>query len=244
MLASPATLPAQSTDTLVDRTADSSRRASEALVQAQGGDDLSLQLRADVDGPVVSSPPSSLIATTRPDARADSDPARPSDTSRSPSYINDAPIGQTAVEVRAGQSWSTKHEYRQMLRDISDFAVGRDLSGLSALRGSFQARRRRSAELLYRRFAVLNARLNDPEFRAAVGFVLGRPHNDWVHEAEWRSPSMPLRGGPELRRALATGRPRRDWPDAPPGLATHDAPDVRLRYGGTRSPLTPSPIVS
>ena len=131
-------------------------------------------------------------------------------------FINDAPIGQTAVEVRPVKL-EYEHEYRQMLRDISGFASEAILQGFQPSAGSFEADADVSAELLYRRFAVLNARLNDPEFRAAMGFVIGRPHNDWVHEAEWRSPSMPLRGGPELRRALAMGRPRRDWPDAPRG---------------------------
>ena len=158
-------------------------------------------------------------------------------------FVNDAPVGRTAVEVRPVKL-EYEHEYRRMLRDISEFASEAIMQGFQPAAESFAVDPNDSVDLLYRRFAVLNARLNDPEFRAALGFVLGRPHNDWVHEAEWRSPSMPLRGGPELRRALVTGRPRRDWPDAPRGSRLTTLPlMVEIRRQETSVDTLPNRLV-
>ena len=238
-----ATLPGQSADSLIDRTADSSRLATEALVRLREGTAYRFVLRGDVDDPVRLEPAELF---DRDDSTGGSGRFRPGEAVgylEIQAYVGEKLIGSTAVEVRAAKL-EHEVEYRRMLRDISDFASDAILQGFQPAAESFQLDADAPTELLYRRFAVLYARLNDPAFLSAVGHVLGRPHNDWLHETEWRDPSLPLSGGHELRRALVTGRPRRDWPHAPRGSPLTTLPrKVEIRRHEESADTLPNRLV-
>ena len=207
-------LPGQSTPLLTDRTADVSRLAAEPAVQVQEASVYRFEVDVNAAGPLRIEP-AELFDRDRMDGR--SGRLRPGEAVGYlpiEVYADDDCIGTTAIEVRAAKL-EYEVEFRRMLRDISDFAADALVQGFQPAAGSFSAGAAPSVDLLYRRFAVLYARLTDPDFTAAIAYLLGRPHNDWREEHELRSPARPLRGGVELRKALVRGRPRVPWPDAP-----------------------------
>ena len=138
-------------------------------------------------------------------------------------HAGDELLATVVVEVRAAKL-EYESEFRRMLSDISEFAADALVQGFQPAAGAFDADSAADFDLLYRRFAVLQARMSDPEFRAAVAHVLARPQQDWRAEHEFRSPSQPLRGGVELRKALVRGRPRMPWPSAPATSALQTLP--------------------
>ena len=78
-------------------------------------------------------------------------------------------------------------EYRQMLTDISSFAAEAVLQGFAPTMLDL-APSELPVELLYLRFAVIAAYLQDPAFEAAIARVTSQPHRTWV--SEQRIPSI------------------------------------------------------
>ena len=100
-----------------------------------------------------------------------------------------------------------EHEYQRMLREIADLAAEAVLQGFAPARTRASIQPGRAPRLLYQQFAILEARLADPELTNAIAEVTHRPHRDWVREAEWKPPGRPLRVGAHAARALtAPGR--------------------------------------
>ncbi len=177
-------------------------------------------------------------------------------TGRAGEFAPAEAVGHLAVEVIAGNRRSSttlevrsakleyETEYRQMLRDVSEFAAEALVQGFQPAAGAFESSESASAELLYRRFAMVHARLSDTDFQAAIGHILSRPHQAWQSETEYRPPSCPLGGGHALQRALVRGRPRRDWPDAPPGTSLNSLPrNVEVTRHETTPDTLPNRLV-
>jgi hypothetical protein len=237
------TLPGDPDDLLVELAGDPARLSVEAPVQVREAAVYYFVVETAVDGPVRLEPAELFD--------------RDNDLGRSGRFRPGEAVGHLDIEVFAGDqllgSVTTEvrtakleheEEYRQMLRDISEFAADAILQGFQPATESFQLDADVPVDLLYRRFAVLSARLGDPTFLSAVGQVLGRPHHDWRHETEWRSPGLPLSGGQELRRALATGRPRTNWPHAPSGSPLRTLPRlVEIRRHEESADTLPNRLV-
>jgi uncharacterized protein len=73
------------------------------------------------------------------------------------------------------------------------------------------------AELLYLRFAMIAAYLQDPAFEAATARVTSQPHRTWVSQQEVRPIGSPFPAGAAFRRAVCAPGRRVPWTG---GLAT------------------------
>jgi predicted component of viral defense system (DUF524 family) len=96
-----------------------------------------------------------------------------------------------------------EREYQRMLREIADLAAEAVLQGFAPSRTTTAIASSRTPRLLYQQFAILQARLADPELQNAIAEVIHRPQRGWVRETEWRPPGRPLRAGSAVARALA-----------------------------------------
>jgi uncharacterized protein len=101
-------------------------------------------------------------------------------------------------------------EYRRMLTDITTHAAEAVLQGFapSALEAALS---RSTSDLLYQRFAVLDARLRSEDFTAAVGRIVSDPHVEWRTMTEDRPPGGAYPTGSAFGRALAASGARRPW---------------------------------
>jgi Domain of unknown function (DUF2357)/PD-(D/E)XK nuclease superfamily len=207
-------LPGHGMPLLVDRAGDAGRLAAEPVVQLEEASVYRFEVDLDAGGSLRIEP-AELFDRDHADGRSGRlQPGEAVGYLPIEVYAGDHRIGKTAVEVRAAKL-EYEVEFRRMLRDISEIAADALVQGFQPSSGSFTEDVSPSVDLLYRRFAVLYARLSDPDFTAAMAHLLTRPHNDWREEHEHRSSARPLRGGVELRKALARGRPRVPWPNAP-----------------------------
>ena len=110
-------------------------------------------------------------------------------------------------------------EYRQMLTDISAFAAEAALQGFAPSLLDVTPSEL-PAELLYLRFAMIAAYLQDPAFEAAIARVTSQPHRTWLSEQENRPVGSPFPSGAAFRRAiLAPGR-RVPWDGGPATLTS------------------------
>ena len=110
-------------------------------------------------------------------------------------------------------------EYRQMLTDISSFAAEAVLQGFAPSLLDL-APSELPAELLYLRFAMIAAYLQDPAFEAAVARVTSQPHRTWVAEQEIRPIGSPFPAGTAFRRAVCAPGRRVPWVGGPATLAS------------------------
>lgn len=101
-------------------------------------------------------------------------------------------------------------EYRQMLADISSFAAEAVLQGFAPSMLDLAPSELR-AELLYLRFAMVAAYLQDPAFEAAIARVTSQPHRTWVSEREIRPIGSPFPAGSAFRRAVCAPGGRVPW---------------------------------
>jgi predicted component of viral defense system (DUF524 family) len=101
-------------------------------------------------------------------------------------------------------------EYRRMLEDIAEHAAEAVLQGFAP--ASLELKPSDvPAELLYNRFALLEARLQSDEFAAAIGRVLHQPDRGWESETELRPSGTGYPSGSAFGRALAAPGARRPW---------------------------------
>ncbi|MDH6245193.1 DUF2357 domain-containing protein [Mycobacterium sp. OTB74] len=110
-------------------------------------------------------------------------------------------------------------EYRQMLADISTFAAEAVLQGFAPSMLDL-APSELPAELLYLRFAMIAAYLQDPAFEAAIARVTAQPHRTWVSEQEICPIGSPFPAGAAFRRAVCAPGPRVPWRGGPVTLAS------------------------
>ena len=123
-------------------------------------------------------------------------------------------------------------EYRQMLTDISAFAAEAVLQGFAPSSLSLSPSEL-PAELLYLRFAMIAAYLQDPAFEAAIARVTSQPHHTWISEQEIRPVGSSFPSGSGFRRAaLAPGR-RVRWENGPAALKSLPAALARDRTEAT-----------
>ena len=101
-------------------------------------------------------------------------------------------------------------EYRQMLTDISSFAAEAVLQGFAPSMLDL-APSELPAELLYLRFAMIAAYLQDRALDAAIAHVTSQPHRTWVSEQEIRPLGSPFPAGAAFRRAVCAPGPRVPW---------------------------------
>ncbi len=101
-------------------------------------------------------------------------------------------------------------EYRQMLTDISSFAAEAVLQGFAPSVLDL-APSELPAELLYLRFAMIAAYLQDRAFDAAIAHVTSQPHRTWVSEQEIRPLGSPFPAGAAFRRAVCAPGRRVPW---------------------------------
>ncbi|AFM15610.1 hypothetical protein Mycch_0793 [Mycolicibacterium chubuense NBB4] len=135
--------------------------------------------------------------------------------------------GTTDVDVVAVKL-EHETEYRQMLTDISSLAAEAVLQGFAPSTLDL-APSELPAELLYLRFAMIAAYLQDPALEAAIARVTSQPHRTWVSEQEIRPIGSPFPAGAAFRRAVrATGR-RVPWVGGPAALASLPAALTRDR---------------
>jgi hypothetical protein len=135
--------------------------------------------------------------------------------------------GTTDVDVLAVKL-DHETEYRQMLTDISSFAAEAVLQGFAPSMLDL-APSNLPADLLYLRFAMIAAYLQDPVFEAAIARVTSQPHRTWVSEQEIRPIGSPFPAGAAFRRAVCAPGPRVPWASGPPTLASLPAALVRDR---------------
>lgn len=135
--------------------------------------------------------------------------------------------GTTDVDVLAVKL-DHETEYRQMLTDISSFAAEAVLQGFAPSLVDL-APSDMPAELLYLRFAMIAAYLQDPVFEAAVSRVTSQPHRTWVSEREIRPIGSPFPAGAAFRRAVRAPGQRVPWPGGPDTLASLPAVLTRDR---------------
>ncbi|MCP3811310.1 restriction endonuclease-like protein [Mycobacteriaceae bacterium Msp059] len=119
-------------------------------------------------------------------------------------------------------------EYRQMLADISAFAAEAVLQGFAPSTVDL-APSDLPADLLYLRFAIISAYLQDPAFEAAIARVLSQPHRSWISEQEIRPIGSPFPAGAAFRRAVCAPGPRVPWAGGPVALASLPAALTRDR---------------
>jgi hypothetical protein len=134
--------------------------------------------------------------------------------------------GTTDIEVLAIKL-DHETEYRQMLTDISSFAAEAVLQGFAPSSLDLTPSEL-PAELLYLRFAMIAAYLQDPAFEAAIARVTSQPHRTWLSEEEIRPVGSPFPRGAAFRRAVCVPGPRVPWVGGPatipslPAALTHD----------------------
>jgi Domain of unknown function (DUF2357)/PD-(D/E)XK nuclease superfamily len=136
-------------------------------------------------------------------------------------------IGTTDVDVLAVKL-DHETEYRQMLIDISSFAAEAVLQGFAPSMLDL-APSELPAELLYLRFAMIAAYLQDPAFEAAIARVTSQPHRTWVSEQEIRPIGSPFPAGAAFRRAVCAPGRRVPWAGGTAALASLPAALVRDR---------------
>jgi uncharacterized protein len=132
-------------------------------------------------------------------------------------------VGRLAIEVRtvAGQALrcslevepvklDQQSEYRQMLQDISSHATDAILQGFAPTTLELTPSEL-PPELLYQRFAVIGAFLNDLTFDGALARVLNQPYRSWELVTERRRAGAAFPSGSAFRRALAVPGPRVAW---------------------------------
>ncbi|MEO3761055.1 DUF2357 domain-containing protein [Mycobacterium sp. B14F4] len=135
--------------------------------------------------------------------------------------------GTTDVDVLAVKL-DHEAEYRQMLTDISSFAAEAVLQGFAPSMLHL-APSELPAELLYLRFAMIAAYLQDPAFAAAIARVTSQPHRTWVSEQEIRPIGSPFPAGAAFRRAVCVPGRRVPWAGGPTKLASLPAALSRYR---------------
>src|ERR1700712_5405757 len=135
--------------------------------------------------------------------------------------------GTTDVDVLAVKL-DHETEYRQMLTDISSFAAEAVLQGFAPSLLDL-APSELPAELLYLRFAMIAAYLQDPSFEAAIARVTSQPHRTWVPEQEIRPIGSPFPAGFAFRRAVCAPGRRVPWKGGPATLASLPAALTRDR---------------
>lgn len=119
-------------------------------------------------------------------------------------------------------------EYRQMLTDISSFAAEAVLQGFAPSMLDL-APSELPAELLYLRFAMIAAYLQDPALEAAIARVTSQPHRTWVSEQEIRPIGSPFPAGAAFRRAVCAPGQRVPWTGGPSTLRSLPAALTRDR---------------
>ncbi|MDG4663701.1 DUF2357 domain-containing protein [Mycobacterium sp. 236(2023)] len=130
----------------------------------------------------------------------------------------EGPAGRAEVEVVAVKM-AHDAEYRQMLADISTLATEAVLQGFAPSMLEL-APSELPAELLYLRFAMIAAYLQDPEFESAMGRITSQPHRIWVSETEVRPIGSPFPAGAAFRRALSAPGQRVPWSGGHAALAS------------------------
>jgi hypothetical protein len=135
--------------------------------------------------------------------------------------------GRTDVDVLAVKL-DHETEYRQMLTDISSFAAEAVLQGFAPSLLDL-APSELPTELLYLRFAMIAAYLQDPAFEAAIARVTSQPHRTWVAEQEIRPIGSPFPAGSAFRRAVCAPGRRVPWAGGPASLASLPAVLTRDR---------------
>lgn len=110
-------------------------------------------------------------------------------------------------------------EYRQMLTDISAFAAEAALQGFAPSLLDLTPSEL-PAELLYLRFAMIAAYLQDPGFEAAIARVTSQPHRTWLSEQEIRPVGSPFPSGAAFRRAIRAPGRRVPWKGGPAALTS------------------------
>jgi hypothetical protein len=135
--------------------------------------------------------------------------------------------GTTDVDILAVKL-DHETEYRQMLTDISSFAAEAVLQGFAPSMLDL-APSELPAELLYLRFAMIAAYLQDPAFEAAIARVTSQPHRTWVSEQEIRPIGSPFPAGAAFRRAVCAPGQRVPWAGGSATLASLPATLTRDR---------------
>lgn len=116
-------------------------------------------------------------------------------------------LGSGPVLVRAVKL-DHEREYQQMLRDIADAAAEAVFQGFAPATTSTAILPSRAPRLLYQQFAILQARLSDPEILDAIAEVVHRPQHEWLDETELRPSGRPLKASAAVARALTGPGPR------------------------------------
>ncbi|WP_165796424.1 DUF2357 domain-containing protein [Mycobacterium ahvazicum] len=135
--------------------------------------------------------------------------------------------GTTDVDVLAVKL-DHETEYRQMLTDISSFAAEAVLQGFAPSLLDL-APSELPAELLYVRFAMIAAYLQNPAFEAAISRVTSQPHRTWISEQEIRPIGSSFPAGAAFRRAVCVPGRRVPWTGGSAALASLPAALTRDR---------------
>lgn len=135
--------------------------------------------------------------------------------------------GATDVDVLAVKL-DHETEYRQMLSDVSSFAAEAVLQGFAPSLLDL-APSELPSELLYLRFAMIAAYLQNPAFEAAIARVTSQPHRTWVSEQEIRPVGSPFPAGSAFRCAVCAPGRRVPWRDGPAALISLPAALTRDR---------------
>jgi hypothetical protein len=110
-------------------------------------------------------------------------------------------LGSAPILIRAAKL-EHEREYQRMLRDIADIAAEAVLQGFAPATASTAILPSRAPRLLYQQFAILQARLSDPELQDAIAKVVHRPQREWIDQTELRPAGRPLKAGAAVAKAL------------------------------------------
>ncbi|CAN5644006.1 hypothetical protein BH11ACT6_BH11ACT6_16330 [soil metagenome] len=119
-------------------------------------------------------------------------------------------------------------EYRQMLTDVSSSAAEAVLQGFAPSMMDL-APSEQPAELLYLRFAMIAAYLQDRLFEAAIARVTSQPHRTWMAEQEIRPLGSSFPAGAAFRRAVRAPGRRVPWTGGSSQLGSLPAALIRDR---------------
>ncbi len=128
-----------------------------------------------------------------------------------------------AVEVRSRKVDYLRH-YRAMLRDLATVMTEVVMRSFAQSGQRFASDTTRDPPTLYQRFALLRSLLDDGALDAALREITSRPHRQWVRRSESLTPGRSLPTGSQVARQIVRHGPRRQWTEAPTGVAVDTLP--------------------
>ena len=122
-------------------------------------------------------------------------------------YVSEKLIGRAYVEVRSRKFDYLSH-FRWMLNDLVEYSSAIVQDRFAPTQSRVRPMEGIDAQTAYERFALLQAVLTESGLEAALAYVIAHPHQGWVEEVEYRSPSRGLQARSGVRSEIVRPGPR------------------------------------